>query len=140
MRQHPWEPSQCFVLIKQSDSPPCQFGAERYGYEPTRCLLVVFSWIFKVQGKDPDTAATAVLFAFKTLSPCYSFPRNTNVYTEKKTLPGSPDGVSNSFWVTPTNTLTSARMECGSPAGFRNRNRIPFRMMVVLSVWSIIIF
>ncbi|OIF92937.1 hypothetical protein A7N06_19295 [Acinetobacter baumannii] len=36
-----------------------------------------------------------------------------------------------SFWVTPTNTLTRARMVCGSAAGFRNRNRIPFRPMGV---------
>ncbi|KAL6253818.1 hypothetical protein P5V15_015643 [Pogonomyrmex californicus] len=32
----------------------------------------------------------------------------------QKTLPGSPDGVSRSFWVTPTNTLTRARIGLGS--------------------------
>ena len=58
-------------LIRQSDSPsPCQLCAERYGNEPARRLHVAFSWIFKVRGIDTDTAATAVLFAFKTLSPC----------------------------------------------------------------------
>lgn len=31
---------------------------------------VALSWIFKVRGEDPDTAATAVLFAFQTISPC----------------------------------------------------------------------
>ncbi|KAL6266142.1 hypothetical protein P5V15_003002 [Pogonomyrmex californicus] len=41
-----------------------------YGYEPARHLHVALSWIFKVRGEDPDTAATAVLFAFQTLSPC----------------------------------------------------------------------
>jgi len=45
----------------------------------------------------------------------------------KENSSGSPDGVSRSFWVTPTNTLTRARIVCGSVAGFRNRNRIPFR-------------
>ncbi|XP_026830869.1 uncharacterized protein LOC113563422 [Ooceraea biroi] len=40
--------------------------------------------------------------------------RESNAYTEKKTLPGSPDGVFRSFWVTPTNTLTRARIGLGS--------------------------
>lgn len=80
-----------------------------YGYEPARHLHVTLSWIFKVRGDDPDTAATAVLFAFQTLSPCQRIPGNSNAYTEKKTLPGSPDGVSRSLWVTPTNTLTRVR-------------------------------
>lgn len=35
-----------------------------------RILDVALSWIFKVRGEDPDTAATAVLFAFQTISPC----------------------------------------------------------------------
>lgn len=35
-----------------------------------RILDVTLSWIFKVRGEDPDTAATAVLFAFQTISPC----------------------------------------------------------------------
>lgn len=35
-----------------------------------RTLDVALSWIFKVRGEDPDTAATAVLFAFQTISPC----------------------------------------------------------------------
>uniref|UniRef100_A0ABD2VYF7 Transformer n=1 Tax=Trichogramma kaykai TaxID=54128 RepID=A0ABD2VYF7_9HYME len=38
------------------------------------------------------------------------FPGNSNAYTEKKTLSGSPDDVSRSLWVTPTNTLTRARI------------------------------
>ena len=33
-------------------------------------LHVALPWIFKVRGEDPDTAATAVLFAFQTISPC----------------------------------------------------------------------
>lgn len=33
-------------------------------------LHVAISWIFKVRGEDPDTAATAVLFALQTISPC----------------------------------------------------------------------
>ncbi|KAH0814539.1 hypothetical protein GEV33_008252 [Tenebrio molitor] len=40
-----------------------------YGYEPARPLHVALSRIFKVRGEDPDTAATAVLFAFQTISP-----------------------------------------------------------------------
>jgi hypothetical protein len=74
-----------------------------YGYEPARRLHVALSRIFKVRGEDPDTAATAVLFAFQTISP------------------------SGSFWVAPTNSLARARIINGSAAGFRNRNRIPFR-------------
>lgn len=35
-----------------------------------RTLDVALSWIFKVRGEDPDTAANAVLFAFQTISPC----------------------------------------------------------------------
>ena len=38
----------------------------RTGATPT----VALSWIFKVRGEDPDTAATAVLFALQTISPC----------------------------------------------------------------------
>jgi hypothetical protein len=49
----------------------------------------------------------------------------------KETLPRSPDGVSRSFWVTQTNTLTRARMVCGFAARFRNRNQILFRPMGV---------
>lgn len=75
-----------------------------YGYDPARHLHVALSRIFKVRGEDPDTAATAVLFAFQTISPCQRIPWNSNAHTEKKTLPGSPDGVSGSFWVTPTNS------------------------------------
>jgi len=41
-----------------------------YGYESARYLHVALSWIFKVRGEDPDTAATAVLFTFQTLFPC----------------------------------------------------------------------
>lgn len=33
-------------------------------------FLVALSRIFKVRGEDPNTAVTAVLFAFQTLSPC----------------------------------------------------------------------
>lgn len=33
-------------------------------------FLVALSRIFKVRGEDSDTAVTAVLFAFQTLSPC----------------------------------------------------------------------
>lgn len=33
-------------------------------------FLVALSRIFKVRREDPDTAVTAVLFAFQTLSPC----------------------------------------------------------------------
>jgi len=53
--------------------PQCAFKMSmccEYGYEPARHLQVALSWIFKVRGEDPDTAATAVLFAFQTLSPC----------------------------------------------------------------------
>ncbi|KAL1116360.1 hypothetical protein AAG570_004835 [Ranatra chinensis] len=72
-------------------------------------FLVALSRIFKVRGEDPDTAVTAVLFA------------------EETTLPGSPGGVSGSFWVTPTSSRKREPDSNGSAAGFRNRNRIPFR-------------
>jgi len=65
-------------------------------------LHVAVSCIFKFRGDDPVTPATAVLFAFQTLS---LFPGLSNAYIEKKRLPGSPDGVSRSCWVTSTSTL-----------------------------------
>ncbi|KAL6253857.1 hypothetical protein P5V15_015682 [Pogonomyrmex californicus] len=84
----------------------------RTGATPPRGPLLDFSR----SEEDPDTATTAVLFAFKPYLPAVS--GNSNAYTEKKTLPGSPDGVSRSFWVTPTNTLTR-------PGCMRFRCRVP---------------
>ncbi|KAL0103865.1 hypothetical protein PUN28_017902 [Cardiocondyla obscurior] len=78
----------------------------RTGATPPRGPL----WIFKVEGKIGHRRNCGAL-RVQTLSPARGF-RNSNAYTEKKTLPGSPDGVSRSFWVTPTNTLTRARIVC----------------------------
>ncbi|CAG9138257.1 unnamed protein product [Plutella xylostella] len=55
--------------------------------------------------ENPDTAANAVLFAFRTISPCYRIPWNSNAQAEKKTLPGPLGGVFRPLWVTPSNSL-----------------------------------
>jgi hypothetical protein len=45
-----------------------------------------------------------VLFAFRTISPFYRIPWNSNAQAEKKTLPGPLGGVFRPLWVTPSNT------------------------------------
>ena len=65
-------------------------------------LRVALSRIFKVRREGPDDAGSASLFAIQTLSRYESIPGVTIAHTEKKTLPGPPDGVSEFFWVTPT--------------------------------------
>ncbi|KAL1116348.1 hypothetical protein AAG570_004823 [Ranatra chinensis] len=72
-------------------------------------FLVALSRIFKVRGGRSGHR------------------RNSNAYREETTLPGSPGGVSGSFWVTPTSSRKREPDSNGSAAGFRNRNRIPFR-------------
>ncbi|GBP52932.1 Putative uncharacterized protein ART2 [Eumeta japonica] len=78
-----------------------------YGYEPARHLRV-------------------------RPSPEFSrIPWNSNAQAEKKTLPGPLGGVFRPLWVTPSNSRALSRRgndyRNGSAAGFRNRNRIPFR-------------
>jgi len=108
------------LRIQFADFPYLQYSIDNrlftlktgcgYGYELARVLHVALSWIFKFRGDDPDSAATAVLFAFQTLSPCLWFPGISNAYTEKKTLPVCPDGISRSCWVIPTSTLAMRRI------------------------------
>lgn len=62
---------------------------------------VSLPWIFKVQQNIPDTTITAVLFVTVTLSLREGIPGRLVTHAEKKTLPGSSDGFSRSFWVTP---------------------------------------
>jgi hypothetical protein len=62
---------------------------------------VSLSWIFKVQQNIPDATITAALFVTVTLSLREGIPGRLVTHAEKKTLPGSFDGISRSFWVTP---------------------------------------
>ena len=62
---------------------------------------VSLSWIFKVQQNIPDATITAALFVTVTLSLREGIPGRLVTHAEKKTLPGSSDGFSRSFWVTP---------------------------------------
>ena len=62
---------------------------------------VSLSWIFKVQQNIPDATITAALFVTVTLSLREGIPGRLVTHAEKKTLPGSSDGISRSFWVTP---------------------------------------
>jgi hypothetical protein len=69
----------------------------------SRCdAPVSLSWIFKVRQNTPDATITAALFAILTLSLREGIPGRLIAHAEKKTLPGGSDGISRSFWVTPT--------------------------------------
>ncbi|GBP88530.1 Putative uncharacterized protein ART2 [Eumeta japonica] len=64
-----------------------------YGYEPARHYAYVPHLNFQGPYGGSGHRSIAMLFAFRTASPFYRIPRNSNAQIEKKTLPEPPDGV-----------------------------------------------
>ena len=63
----------------------------------------------------------------KSYLPARGLQGTRTLIQKRKLFPDVPTASQGHFWVTPTNTLSTARMVCDSAAKFRNRNRIPFR-------------
>ncbi|KAL3276307.1 hypothetical protein HHI36_024229 [Cryptolaemus montrouzieri] len=106
----------------------------RAGATPTRGPLPDFQGPRRRSGHCRNCGALRVPNHISLLEDSMELERSCR----KKTLPGSLDGVSGSFWVAPTNSLARARFNDGSAAGFRNRNRIPFARTGVLDAQSVL--
>ncbi|GJQ79645.1 hypothetical protein Trydic_g9129 [Trypoxylus dichotomus] len=76
-------------------------------------------------GSNLPTSLTYIILSTRGSSPWRPAADMGTNRRDASTWP-SP-GFSRSFWVAPTNSLMRARLNNGSAAGFRNRNRIPFR-------------
>ena len=81
-----------------------------------------FPGFSRTDGSTPDTARAAVLYGCNGPISGRTDSRASAPYKEKRTLPGTPAGVS---WCACVTALTPERAV--SVAGFGNINPIPFR-------------